>query len=536
MPVPQPLAGPPHQVDPQPPPGPAGEPAVGRIARLERRLTPATLVAVYAVLLAVGFWTHELWFDELQAWSIVRDSGSLGELFDNRSYEGHPLLWYLLLWPLSRLTRDPLAVQVLQAAIALGVAGLIAYRAPFRPLVRAGLVLGYFPLYEYGVIARPYALTVLLVLVACTLARREQRPLLLIVAVLASAAQTTAFGLLVAGAVAAAIGADEILRRPERRRMAALATAGAVLVVVALATVAQIIPPQDAPFGGGLDTPSEAVYRQPFAAVTPALLPLRPPGQDFWYAYQPPRPWGGVAGVVLFVALTAALARRPAPLVLWLVGGGGILLVAWFRFAGSLRHHGHLVLLVLAACWIFSSCGPWPVGRLAPRLRRHLHTAAGVVRRATPVAVAVVLVAQVSAAALALGSAVGNPFGGAPAAAERIREAGLEDSPLIGYSDLATIAVAVLLDRPIFLAGRQEWATWLRWDGRRQRLTNPELEAAARQVAATGQGPAVLISTRDLTGHGLELIGRFPDPALAEVLHLYVVGGDDEPTTAGSDP
>jgi len=49
-------------------------------------------VMVYAFLVALGISRHEIWRDEAQAWLIVRDVGSLGELFHVLRYEGHPAL------------------------------------------------------------------------------------------------------------------------------------------------------------------------------------------------------------------------------------------------------------------------------------------------------------------------------------------------------------------------------------------------------------------------------------------------------------
>ena len=70
-------------------------------------------VAVAALLVA-SMWRHEMWRDELQAWMIARDSTSLGDLFGhNMRYEGHPGLWHLALFVLTRVTDNPVAMQAL---------------------------------------------------------------------------------------------------------------------------------------------------------------------------------------------------------------------------------------------------------------------------------------------------------------------------------------------------------------------------------------------------------------------------------------
>ncbi|MCA9781739.1 MAG: hypothetical protein KC800_33705, partial [Candidatus Eremiobacteraeota bacterium] len=58
-------------------------------------------------LLAVNLALHDMWFDELQAWGLVCTSRSPMELIGMIEPEGHPPLWYLLLYPLTRWTEDP---------------------------------------------------------------------------------------------------------------------------------------------------------------------------------------------------------------------------------------------------------------------------------------------------------------------------------------------------------------------------------------------------------------------------------------------
>ena len=140
-----------------------------------RRWFPAGLTAAYALVLAFGLAHHEMWRDELQAWLLARDSADPADLLANLKYEGHPALWYLLLMPLTRLTASPVAMQALHLVIASATVFLVARFAPFNRLQSALFAFGYFPLYEYGVISRAYALSLLLVVVACVFLRDRWR-------------------------------------------------------------------------------------------------------------------------------------------------------------------------------------------------------------------------------------------------------------------------------------------------------------------------------------------------------------------------
>ena len=74
---------------------------------------------------------HVLWRDEAQAWLIARDSHSLRDLLTLVHYEGHPPLWYLLLFLVTRATQRPEAMQWLQLAMAAATLFMVVRFAPF---------------------------------------------------------------------------------------------------------------------------------------------------------------------------------------------------------------------------------------------------------------------------------------------------------------------------------------------------------------------------------------------------------------------
>ena len=63
------------------------------------------LIAAFAAYVWVQLWCvrwYDPWRDVSQAWCIVRDL-SIPQIFAQLRYEGHPFLWYALLWPLAKL-------------------------------------------------------------------------------------------------------------------------------------------------------------------------------------------------------------------------------------------------------------------------------------------------------------------------------------------------------------------------------------------------------------------------------------------------
>ncbi len=125
------------------------------------------VLSVYILIASANIITHEMWRDELQVWFTNVESKNLQELMANLEYQGHPPLWYLMLYVLSRVTRNPAAMQALHLVIAVGGAYIFLRFAPFSRLWRLLFVFGYFPLYEYAAISRNYGIGMLLLFCFC---------------------------------------------------------------------------------------------------------------------------------------------------------------------------------------------------------------------------------------------------------------------------------------------------------------------------------------------------------------------------------
>lgn len=139
----------------------------GRNGSNQRHAMLWVLFLGYASTLLYSVLRHELWGDELHSWNIAKASHGLGDLINNISYEGHPPVWYLLLYVLSKFTHDPHAMQYLHYGISLGILALIIFYSPFSPLQKLLIPAGYYFLFEYAVISRNYSIGILLTLFLC---------------------------------------------------------------------------------------------------------------------------------------------------------------------------------------------------------------------------------------------------------------------------------------------------------------------------------------------------------------------------------
>jgi len=469
---------------PAPPPGaaPAPPPPFWRTDRAFALAGAALVVA----LAGLGASRHELWRDEMDAWLAARDAPTPWALFHAIRYGGHPATWYLLLWPLTRWPGDFAAMQALSVAVAGAAAFLVLRLAPGPRWLRLLWVLGYFPVFEYGVLARNYGLSVLaLAGLAWAFGERRERPLAL-GALLGLSAWTTPHGLFLTVAVLAVRAAELALRPPpeaERARAwggAALGAAGIGLALLSIRT------PPDAFFAGGWDLGFDA-DRLTFVlgTVVRAWLPLPGPGLWFWNTnvVVSALPAGAVAGlgVALLAGALVLLRRTPVAAALLAVGALGLLAFSYLRLVGYLRHHGFLWLCLGFAVWVAA----------AERRRREAPDARGA-GRLGQAAFALLLAAQVAGAAIALSSDLGLRFSAAEATADRIRAAGLEALPLVGVFDFTAMNVLGHLDgRRAYYPNGERWGSHILFDEARAQAVEA-WPAAERFVAGRGE-PALVV-------------------------------------------
>ena len=145
-------------------------------ASWDRRYGAWIFAAVYALAVIAVAARHEPWADEAQAWLIARDSNPVAMAADVLRYEGHPILWYLVLTPFAKTL--PYAAMTV-VAVCFGIAGVLLWllRSPVPPAIRFAVPFTYFLFYQYAVVARSYVLLPLLLFwLAHEYPRRHERP------------------------------------------------------------------------------------------------------------------------------------------------------------------------------------------------------------------------------------------------------------------------------------------------------------------------------------------------------------------------
>jgi len=476
-------------------------------------------LGVVAALSAWGLAAHVMWFDELQAWNIARASHSLGSLYHNLRYEGHPIGWYLVLYVLTRWTGDPRAMQVVEFAILVSTAGLVLLRAPFSGLVRLALVVSYTLSFEYGVISRSYGLGVLALVSVLVLVGRD-RPRwgwgLLAAVVLAwtSLAGAVLTAVLAVGVVLGGRHARQADPGARTRRDVERSRFAAGGLLAAIGSAITCIPPANfrafTPGLGNLATVSATGASRALHAAAGTwrgLVPI-PARVGAWNTQLldrlPAATWIEAAlSIGLVVLVFTELRGASTGRWVWAVGTSAcFVFFLVVELPDEARYAALTFLVLLAAVWL-AVAPPAPPARST--------------RRRVPRCFGFVLAAQVVALLALYPSTSVHPFSPDLAVAQAARAHDLQDA-LVSGEDFDATSVGGYLDRPTYSVARHAWQRFFVHDtleaDRYNRVTARDAVCAAEPIARARGAPVGVITERTVRGAG---------PAVRRVaLHQHV--------------
>jgi hypothetical protein len=228
------------------------------------------IALLYFLVSLCGIFHHELWLDESHHWLLSRDSETLSALFHNARYEGHPLLWNILLFGITRITANPFWMQLLHVMIATTAVVVFLRKSPFPMIFKLLFIFGYFMVFEYSVISRNYSLGVLFLFLACAQFRKRRHGFVLLCSFLAVACHTHLMFVVIASALFLIAVSEHF---ENRTMFAPMHVAGYVIFTLGLAIVAwQIIPPADTKFFTHIDIPFWDKFTKGFMALFKGLI------------------------------------------------------------------------------------------------------------------------------------------------------------------------------------------------------------------------------------------------------------------------
>lgn len=436
---------------------------------------PWLRLALWLAWLLAAAWLasrHALWRDEVRALTLALSGRNVGEMLWWIHGEGHPALWYLLLRCGHALTGTKAVLPVAAFLIGAAATALVAWKAPFRPLVITFVLFSAYALVEYTVIARNYGMSMLLMAVIADVYPRVRDRGVTLGVLLFLLSNTNAPSVLLAAGVllfwAIELAMEQGLRWTAAARALALNAGIAALGVAACALV--IYPPFN-------DAASLAVDHRPQLPLAQLSAGLGRTG----------------AGAALFLAVLlgslAGLVRAPAAFVAATVVTIAATLFFQFVYPGNYRHQALVLVFLLAMYWLVANGrgGAWPPSMRGAPLR-------GALQRIGVTAFMLLLALQTLGAVVLVGFALhGQPYSRSRDLGQLLRRPELRRAIVIADADMMLEPLGYYAPNPTYLVRERRWGRTVAYTRAAMRFVSlgEILDTARRLRAATGR-PVVI--------------------------------------------
>jgi len=438
-----------------------------------------------------------MWRDELGSWFASKDSFSLPDLFHNLKYGGHPYLWPLILYSISRFTDQPIAMQFIHLIIATGAVYIFVKFSPFTRFQKLLFIFGYFPFFEYGVISRNYSLGVLFAFCFCAMFHPgRDKNLVPLSFILFLLCQTNIYGVIMAVTFGCMIlfevSIDRDLRRSLFQRKWEVIISIFIFVVGVLISVYQMIPPPDSGFASGwhflfkirsLDRVISTIWR--------TYVPIPAIEYNFWNTnIIKPLVFQWIFSLILLSFFLLLFVRRPVILFLYFLGTIGMLSFMYVKYLGYLRHFGYLFVLLIVCLWLSDYYTNINIKE------RNISGISNFCSKYSSGVITVILFLHLIAG---IGAGVMDfiyPFSESKETAKFIKDNKLDDMIIVGDVDYSVAAVAGHLNRKIHYPRSGRSGTFIIWDKKRERIPGIQriLKDARRLAAEHKKGVLIILN------------------------------------------
>ncbi|MBF0519214.1 MAG: hypothetical protein HQK92_05770 [Nitrospirae bacterium] len=410
---------------------------------------------VFFVLTLFNILHHVMWRDELEAWMIARDANTLHGLVENMRYQGHPMLWHLILYPITKITRNPLAMQMVHLVIATASAFVFLRFAPFSKILRGLFIFGYYPFFEYAVISRNYALGILFLFLFCAYFGKDfkKRNYIILSIILFLMCQCNALSAVLAIALAITLFFEPMFFKDFNAYKSWRFYASILIFTAGLAiSIIQMKPPADAIFSN-LVINDPGIPKRIADQITDmwnVFIPVPRIQINFWQTnfirYLPIRDemmytLRLILSSGLFLSILFTIFRKKIPAFYYVIATTGIVAFNYIFFNGYLRHKGHYYVVFVAALWLYNY---YPAPKTA------VNAFLSFFERNQNRFITTIFSLSIIASLMANIMGFIYPFSASKAVADYIKQNNLQNMPIAGHWYFAASGVSAYLDRPLY--------------------------------------------------------------------------------------
>ncbi len=450
------------------------------------RLIRGLLFAAWFALVLFLVLRHVFWRDEVRALSIALAGHNVFDMLRILHGEGHPAVWYLMLRGAHVLVPVKQVLPAVGFAVAAASAAILAFRAPFRPLVLALALFSAFMLDEYAVLARNYGIAMLAMFVLAWLYPKRRDRGIGVGLVLALLCNTNVPAALLAACFLlfwlVELICEEGLRwGPKYRQFlinAFLAAIGALLCFLTVFPTVHDAMPIDLSGRLGIEALAKDLLLPGRSFVD--CLPKVARASHINMALLSIILWGSVFGLL----------RRPAALLSAAAALVGFEMFFQLIYPGYYRHQGLFVMFLLSLYWLAAEGhggrwrGAWAEGAVAGRL-------AGF---GQAMLLLLLFFQVVNAAGKAAAEFAGVPFSRSRDLALVLRQDHLTNAVVICDPDMMLEPLPYYATNPIYFMREQRFGHVVRFTKRvRTELSLDDYLNDARALRARTGRPVVIV-------------------------------------------
>jgi len=411
---------------------------------------------------------HEVWRDEAHTIGLVKESGSITQLFQNLHNYGHPALWYFLIYAGFQIFKNPIVLKIASIIIAVISVYVFFLKAPFSWPKKVLFALGFFPVYQYSVISRNYGLLMLSLFLFFSLYEDRFKKPVWTGLTLFLMANTIAHGVVLSAAILASWIFEFFWKKNSMQPQTSLLktiTGFSLAFFGILFSVCQIYTDST--------TQVTKIYSTNFLAFLNALQKsVFFPGQFFADGLGFFSPF--FTSVVIFL-IYAYLIRRPFLWVFFFLSVVGLGLFFSLVYPGLTRHQGFLYLVIIGIFWITNN----PAEKYNRTISIFLYT---------------FLVSQIFMGVVAVSMDFLSEYSSSKSFARYLKSrAELKDAVVIGEPDTDVESLPYYSDNPIYIVREKRFGNTVRFTNRSKSVCSlGELMAEAQKIKKGLHKPVVI--------------------------------------------
>ena len=460
------------------------------------KFVPYYLVFIFFILSFIGITHHELWLDESHSWLLGRDSSSLSDLIINTRYEGHPILWNIILFYINRFSSNPFWMQLLHILISSIAVFIFLKKAPFFLLFKILFIFGYFIFFEYNIISRNYGLGVLFLFCALAIYKDRQEKFIPFITFLAIANHVHSIFIILSCALLGIIFLETIQKKDTFSKKK-LTIGTLIFGGITLLSIIQIIPPSDSIyFEKTIDlSVFEKLSRSAITFFKGVFFIPDFRMLHFWnthFIVNLSKPFAIILGILSMFIPFFLFFKNKLVLIYAYLGILGTIVFFFITQVSAPRFFGVHFLIIITGLWI-NHYYPFQTNIVNSKLsldflkniKKHL--------------IYSILIAQMIIGITAFYMDLTLPFSNSKQTIAYLKTSNLNNKMVITQGCGGT-PLSSYLEKPIFFLDTNSYESFCKWNRRNPIIQNPEktLNDSLQQVLDNVSQSVIFISTHSL--------------------------------------